>query len=122
MGKPFLYKREGGYYPDEDSHLESENSAKWFLLFATKNDWRNDSDFNGIKQGLEWIVQNYHQLGIKSLALPALGCGLGRLNWSDVGPVMCNELSKIGIPVAIYLPQERSTPDEYKTEQFLMSR
>ncbi len=42
-----------------------------------------------------------------SIALPALECGLGGLEWSSVGPLICRYLHGIGIDVAIYLPRER---------------
>jgi O-acetyl-ADP-ribose deacetylase (regulator of RNase III) len=67
-------------------------------------------------------VENYKSEGIKSLALPALGCGLGNLEWKDVGPVMCSRLSKLEIPVVIYLPREREIPAEYLSAKFLLGK
>ncbi|TET78476.1 DUF4433 domain-containing protein, partial [candidate division TA06 bacterium] len=58
--------------------------------------------------------------GIKSIALPALGCGLGRLEWRAVGPLMCKSLSGLDIPVQIYLPAEKEIPDELLSKDFLL--
>ena len=44
---------------------------------------------DGIEEGLQWLVKNCKKVGIKSIAMPALGCGLGGLHWKDVGPLMC---------------------------------
>jgi len=124
MGKPYLYKREAFVdveLADEPGTLPQVNATKWFLLFATKHHWRDKSDLQGIREGLRWVRENYATEGIQSLAMPALGCGLGRLNWKDVGPVMCQELAGLDIPVAIYLPRERRIPDEYLSPQFLLS-
>jgi hypothetical protein len=55
---------------------------------------------------LKWIQDNYKQQGIKSLAMPALGCGLGNLQWQDVGPLMCKFLKELDIQVCIYLPTD----------------
>ena len=52
---------------------------------------------------LKWIQDNYKQQGIKSLAMSALGCGLGNLQWQDVGPLMCKFLKELDIQVCIYL-------------------
>lgn len=124
MGKPYLYKREAfvdAELADEPGALTKVNANKWFLLFATKRHWRDKADLQTIREGLRWVRDNYAVEGIKSLAMPALGCGLGRLDWRDVGPVMCQELAGLGIPVAIYLPRERQIPDEYLSPQYLLS-
>jgi hypothetical protein len=123
MGKPYLIKRETSLdyeLADEPSSLSNANLEKWFLLFPTKKHWREKSDIIGIEQGLQWIQNNYKKQGIRSLAVPALGCGLGRLEWRDVGPLLCGYLSALDIPVAIYLPRERKVPEELLSKDFLL--
>jgi len=120
---PYLYKREASLdqeLADLTLPLITVNSVKWFLLFATKRHWRENSRLEDIEAGLAWLRNNALQQGIKSLALPALGCGLGGLGWSEVGPLMCSYLHGIGIPVAIYLPREIAIPPENLTESFLL--
>jgi O-acetyl-ADP-ribose deacetylase (regulator of RNase III) len=122
MGQPVLYKRESfidAELADEPASLYRPNARKWFLLFPTKAHWRNASDINAIGAGLEWITSEYRRQGIQSLALPALGCGLGGLEWKDVGPLMCRELSRIDVPVVIYLPREREIAPEYLSPRYL---
>lgn len=122
MGNPYLLRLEfplNQQLADEPLSLNNVEE-KWFLLFPTKNHWRERSDIHGIEQGLQWIQQNYKRLGMKSLATPALGCGLGRLSWRDVGPMLCKYLSALDITVAIYLPRERETPEEQLTQEFLL--
>jgi hypothetical protein len=124
MGVPLLYKREGFMdeeLADDPRTLSTPNASKWFLLFATKRHWRDNSDLESIEQGLRWIRENYKRKGIKSLALPALGCGLGKLEWSDVGPIMCREMAALDIPVTIYLPRERDIPDKFLLRDFLLT-
>ena len=121
--KPFLYKREGSLdeeLADLDTPLGTSNAVKWFLLFSTKRHWKDNSRMDDIERGLIWVRDNYQKQGIKSLALPALGCGLGGLNWKTVGPLMCKSLHGIDISVAIYLPQESQIEDQYKTESHLL--
>lgn len=123
--RPYLYKREGSLdqdLADLDRPLKSPNSVKWFLLFATKRKWREDSRLDDIEGGLDWLRQNWKAEGISSLALPALGCGLGNLKWQDVGPLMCRYLDQLGIDVAIYLPRERAIDPEYLRTEFLLPR
>lgn len=123
MGRPYLYKRETSLdmqLAADPASLPDPNASKWFLLFPTKRHWREDSDLVSIEKGLQWIRDNYRITGIESLATPALGCGLGKLNWQDVGPLMAQNLADLGIPVAIYLPRERELAREHLTRKFLL--
>jgi len=123
MGKPQLYKREASFeheLADDSASLSNADIAKWFLLFPTKQHWKNRADIKGIEEGLQWIVSNYKKENIKSLAIPALGCGLGRLEWREVGPLMCKYLRTIEIPVSIYVPAEKKVPDEEISKEFLL--
>ena len=122
MGKPDIYKREASFeheLADEPSGLSITDIEKWFLLFPTKRHWRNNSDIKGIEEGLQWLVNNYKKEGVKSLAIPSLGCGLGRLKWQDIGPLMFKYLSTMDIDISIYLPTEHRVPDEELTKDFL---
>ncbi len=125
MGKPYVYKREASLdeeLADEPKDLPNLNANKWFLLFPTKEHWKQGSDKKGIEQGLGWIIKNYKIEGIQSIAIPALGCGLGGLAWKDIGPMICNYLSKLDIQAAIYLPQEQEIPKEHLTREFLLGK
>lgn len=125
MGKPYVYKRESSLdyqLADEPSTLPDANRETWFLLFPTKQHWRERADIGGIERGLQWLRDNYKKEGITSLAIPALGCGLGRLEWRDVGPLLCKFLSTLDIRVRVYLPAERKVPDEFLSENFLLAQ
>jgi O-acetyl-ADP-ribose deacetylase (regulator of RNase III) len=123
MGKPHIYKRESFVDTElasDSTWLPNPNSNKWFLLFPTKNHWKENSDMDGIERGLIWLRENYRQEGITSLAIPALGCGLGGLDWRDVGQIMCRNLADLDIPVGVYLPREQAITQEFLTKEFLL--
>jgi len=125
MGKPYLYKREKSLdlqLADESFSMKNANQETWFLLFPTKRHWRENADFDAIQKGMEWLKRNYEKEGIRSLAIPALGCGLGNLNWKDVGPMLCRYLVNFNIPVQLYLPAERKIAEEYLRKDFLLSQ
>ncbi|MBC7265253.1 MAG: DUF4433 domain-containing protein [Chloroflexi bacterium] len=125
MGKPYLYKREiplEQTLADEPFSMAENGESKWFLLLPTKRHWRDRSNIGDIEKGLQWIRERYKQEGIKSLALPALGCGLGGLEWREVGPLLCRYLADLDIQVAIYLPQEKKIPEEHLRPEFLLGR
>jgi len=123
MGRPQLYKRESSLdyqLADEPSGLSNGSPETWFLLFPTKRHWKDRADIEGIDEGLKWLHGSYKTEGIKGLALPALGCGLGRLEWRDAGPLMCRYLQHFDIPTRIYLPAEKKVPDEFLTKEYLL--
>lgn len=125
MGKPYLYKRETSLdfeLADEAERLTHLNLQTWFLLFPTKTDWRKKANLSGIEEGLKWLVTHYKNEGLKSLAIPALGCGLGWLPWGIVGPVLCGYLQRLDIPVNLYLPIERKIPEEQLKPDFLLKQ
>lgn len=123
--RPYTYKREASV-AEELTDVEPDqecikNPIKWFLLFATKRHWRANSRIEDIEDGLQWLQKNFKKQGIQSLAMPALGCGLGGLDWKEVGPLMCKSLHGINIPIAIYLPREYPIAPQYLTESHLLS-
>ena len=85
IGQPYLYKGE-----------------RWILNFPTKDDWRQPSNIEYIRSGLEYLIEHVEEWGITSMAFPALGCGLGGLQWKDVYPVMMTYLGQLNIPVDIH--------------------
>ena len=109
LGKPYLYKQPTSRGLTDD-YLKGDERG-WFLLFPTKNHFKDPASLDGIREGLEWIRQNYKQEGIESLALPALGCGLGWLSWKDVWPIMRDSLMGIDVPVEVYLPSQPYIPE-----------
>ena len=76
-----------------------------FLCFPTKIIPQKRSELVWIEDGLSDLRQLIPTLWIKSLALPALGCGLGGLPWRDVKPLIEKHLGDLNIPVRVYLPR-----------------
>jgi O-acetyl-ADP-ribose deacetylase (regulator of RNase III) len=65
---------------------EAERGPRWIVNFPTKRHWRNKSLLEDIESGLTALVADVDRLGIRSIAIPPLGCGLGGLAWSEVRP------------------------------------
>ena len=124
--RPYIYKREESVADEladlKPHRINIKNPMKWFLLFATKRHWRQNSRIEDIESGLKWLQKNCKEEGVQSLAMSALGCALGGLNWADVAPLMCKSLDGIGIPVEIYLPREYPIEPQYLTESHLLAR
>lgn len=84
--------------------------SKCIVNFPTKRHWRSDSRIEDIEAGLAALVQEIQRLGIKSIAVPPLGCGNGGLPWEDVRPRIEAALGQLpGVRVLLYGPGT-STP------------
>ncbi len=57
---------------------------KFIINFPTKRHWRGKSRIEDIDLGLEALVKEIQIHGIRSIAIPPLGSGLGGLNWTIV--------------------------------------
>ena len=57
---------------------------RYIINFPTKRHWRGKSRMADIKSGLVSLVDEIRARGIRSVALPPLGSGLGGLPWPDV--------------------------------------
>lgn len=123
MGRPVVYKTEKpltAQLADQPEMVEDVTPETWFVLFPTKDHWRQPANREGIVNGLHWLEENVRSEGITSLAMPALGCGLGRLSWTEMGPILCRALDRLGIPVQLYLPTERPPSERELTADFLI--
>jgi O-acetyl-ADP-ribose deacetylase (regulator of RNase III)/uncharacterized protein YwgA len=89
------------------------------LLFPTKQHWRSLSRLADIQAGLSYLAAHYREWGITSIAVPPLGCGLGGLDWSIVGPTLYQGLSELDIDVRLYAPT--NTPAVQLDRAFLDS-
>lgn len=74
------------------------------LFFPTKFHFKERSNIRDVIFGLNTLANHYGEMGIQSIAIPALGCGLGGLIWKDVKNAMEIILLKMKIPVEIYEP------------------
>lgn len=79
------------------------NDGRSLLLFPTKQHWRKDSRIEWIEAGLKKLATTYKTKGIKSIALPPLGCGNGNLLWEDVYALILRYLGPTDLEVHIYL-------------------
>lgn len=61
-------------------------NPRLIVNFPTKRHWHDDSRMEDIESGLAALVDEIRTREIRSIAIPALGCGLGGLNWEDVRP------------------------------------
>ena len=69
----------------------------WVINFPTKDDWRELSKLEYITEGLKDLRLTVEDLKLGSIAIPALGCGLGGLDWNVVEPLIPAALEGAGV-------------------------
>lgn len=87
---------------------------RYIINFPTKRHWRQKSRIEDIVAGLQDLVQRVRDLGICSIAIPALGCGHGGLTWADVRPLIENAFASLpDVHVEVYEPMTNK-PDNVR--------
>lgn len=94
----------------------------YVINVATKKHWRGKSRMEYVEAGIQALVDEVRRLGLKSVAVPPLGSGLGGLDWSEVRPRIeqgFEELPEVqvllfepkGAPSAEDMAKEEKTPN-----------
>ena len=78
---------------------------RWIINFPTKTHWRARTKIEWIEEGMKDLVRTICEKGIRSIAIPPLGCGNGGLDWREVRPVIVSALEEIeDLNAVIYEP------------------
>lgn len=70
-------------------------NPKYIINFPTKRHWKEQSKVEYISSGLFSLIKGIEDNRIQSIAIPALGCGLGGLNWNDVKPLILKAFEQL---------------------------
>lgn len=78
------------------------------IHFPTKDHWKNPSRLEWIEAGLGSLTQALKALDVESVAIPALGCGEGGLEWNDVKHLIIDAMKPLaddGLEVFVMQPR-----------------
>lgn len=92
--------------------LGHDKMPSWIFFAATKRHWRDDSEIVDVATAARHIRREAIACGVRSVAVPALGCGLGGLAWDEVRPILeaeGREMARSGITVKLYPPHEEAS-------------
>lgn len=82
-------------------------NPKYIINFPTKKDWKHPSKLSWIKEGLGELRNFILEKNIKSIAIPPLGCGNGKLDWNEVKPLILDSINGIAnLTAYIYEPSD----------------
>ena len=95
----------GELHPGVVAVHSTATNPRYIVSFPTKQHWRNPSKLEWINSGLIDLRRAIDDFGIKSIAIPPLGCGLGGLAWQDVRELIVSRLGDIDVDVVLYVPR-----------------
>jgi O-acetyl-ADP-ribose deacetylase (regulator of RNase III) len=84
----------------------AQNNPRFIINFPTKNHWREPSKIEYIESGLQSLVEAVEQYEINSIAMPAIGCGLGGLDYVEVKLLIEKAFDSLpNVEVLLFLPK-----------------
>lgn len=99
--------------------LQLDNQLPRYIFnFATKDNWRQPSRIEWIERGLIALVDEVIRTGVKSIAIPPLGCGAGGLQWSQVQPLIVAAFAPLkDVQVFLFPPEGAPSASEMADPQ-----
>ncbi len=86
---------------------------RYIINFPTKRHWRQPSRMDDIRAGLPALIAEVRKLGVQSVAVPALGCGNGGLDWEQVRPLIIAAFAELpNVTVYLYDPHAEPAPGD----------
>ncbi len=82
-----------------------QSPTRTIINLPTKDHWQNPSTLAYVRSGLIALHAALEEHHIRSVAVPALGAGLGGLRWTDVLPLIKDHLTGDNLTVEIYPPR-----------------
>ena len=93
-------------------------SPRYIVNFPTKRHWRGKSRMEDIDAGLVDLQRVIREKGIRSIAIPPLGSGLGGLDWTKVRPRIDEALRGFNdVRVVIFEPGGAPAPQQIAKRQ-----
>lgn len=92
--------------PEEIDELLTHRHHLVYL--PTKNHWKNPSKYEYVRSGIKALADLLGQEGLEmvnTVSIPALGCGLGSLEWGEVEKIIREELSHVEKNFILFPPK-----------------
>ncbi len=92
---------------EESDQWVIDGDPRWTLAIATKAHWRDTSQLEWVVSGVGRLAEWARNAEPASVAVCALGCGLGGLRFDDVRPRIVERLGGVrGVEFLVYAPHE----------------
>ncbi|MCK4788472.1 MAG: DUF1156 domain-containing protein, partial [Desulfobacteraceae bacterium] len=89
-------------------HIWKNLLGDWVINLPTKRHWREPSRYDDIEAGLkalrDYLIEQTKEHPSLRIALPALGCGHGGLDWKRVSQMIREHLSDLEAEIFVFEP------------------
>ncbi|WP_445368160.1 macro domain-containing protein [Methylomonas sp. BW4-1] len=106
MFKEYKQKCQDGTIRPGALHVWKNLMGDWVINFPTKRDWKEKSRYEDVSAGLEALRSYLQEQKPASLALPALGCGHGGLDWNKVSSMIKEKLGDLDTKIFVFEPAD----------------
>lgn len=104
MFKAYQAECKRGNIKPGEMFVWKELTGDWIVNFPTKRHWRQPSLYEDIESGLVALKKYLQEQGPVTVALPALGCGNGGLDWGKVSKMIENALHGLEAHIKVFAP------------------
>ncbi|WP_353632193.1 macro domain-containing protein [Pseudomonas canadensis] len=108
MFKDYQVACKAGQVKPGKMHIWKSLEGVWIINFPTKRDWREPSRYEDVDAGLDDLRLYLDSVGPVTVALPALGCGNGGLDWVRVSDMIRRKLDGVNAHVFVLEPSASS--------------
>jgi O-acetyl-ADP-ribose deacetylase (regulator of RNase III) len=106
MFKEYKQQCQDGIIRPGHLHVWKNLMGDWVINFPTKRDWKESSRYEDVLAGLEALRNYLREQKPASLALPALGCGHGGLDWNKVSVMIKDTLNDVDTHIFVFEPAD----------------
>jgi O-acetyl-ADP-ribose deacetylase (regulator of RNase III) len=102
-GRVLVHDRGGLFYDPQES-----DGPRYILNVATIDHWKDRARLADVQEGIRSAAREVEQRGIRSVAIPAIGCGYGGLAWADVEGAIREAFGSLGDCRTVLFPPSDS--------------
>lgn len=106
MFKEYQHECRAGRIRPGELFIWRSLTGELIINFPTKRDWRDPSRYEDIASGLDSLRAYLQEQGPISIAMPALGCGHGGLDWRIVAPMIEQKLATVPARILVFEPAD----------------
>jgi len=103
-GRVLVHDRGGLFYDPQDS-----DGPRYILNVATIDHWKDRARRADVQEGIRSVAREVEQRSIRSIAIPAIGCGYGGLAWGDIEGVIRDAFGSLRDCRTVLFPPSDST-------------
>jgi O-acetyl-ADP-ribose deacetylase (regulator of RNase III) len=92
------------FFTHQKNFVYDVSEERKILCLPTKHHWMYPSKLEWVETALKDLARRYEDYGITEIAMPALGCKNGGLDWEDVKPLIYQYMDPLPITVYLYPP------------------